>query len=43
MTVFGYITVVLWVWMAIYSKQISARLLCMFMVVGTLVWGTGSF
>lgn len=42
MTLFGWLTVALWVWMGISSPQTSARLFCAFMVIGTLVWGTGS-
>lgn len=42
MTIFGVVTVALWTLMAVYSQQISARLLCLLMIIGTLIWGTGS-
>lgn len=42
MTVFGWLTIALWVAAAVNSPQNNARILCIVMIIGTLVWGTGS-
>lgn len=48
MTLFGWLTVFLWAYGATIiqgpeeSVNRITRLMCIFMAVGTLVWGTGS-
>ena len=44
MTVFGWLTVGIWVLLAVAkgTDTLTARLLCIAMVIGTLAWGTGS-
>lgn len=44
MTVFGWITIGLWMLLAVAkgTDTVVAKMLCVFMIVGTLAWGTGS-
>lgn len=43
-TIFGYVTLVIWFFLAIAkgAEPTLARAFCLFMIIGTLVWGTGS-